>query len=331
MSSNGLVRVPPVLSAIPRLLSRGLGLDPSLMISGLMLLSSVASSYFVWRPVLAWLEGCVSSDITVDSHDAVYASVKGWLEKQRVSRESRSLQVAKVGMLGARVHDVVDLCDVEAVDGLTGQAVVPNRRSIRYEAAYGSRRFWHRGRLFRFDFEPSKGSGDVHAGQYLFARGPIAQKQEQIRISCFGRSTRPIKELMECHRQHLEQHASCTTVWRPSAPRCRGYGDGDWRSVATRPSRPMRTVIMEPAEKRRIIADIHHFLQPGTQQRYIDLGIPYRRGYLFYGPAGTGKTSAARPSRTPTLADLSLPARSPSPSPASSASTSSASRSATRR
>ena len=32
---------------------------------------------------------------------------------------------------------------------------------------------------------------------------------------------------------------------------------------------------------------------PATARWYANRGIPYRRGYLFHGPPGTGKTSLA--------------------------------------
>ncbi|KAK2020558.1 mitochondrial chaperone BCS1 [Colletotrichum zoysiae] len=43
--------------------------------------------------------------------------------------------------------------------------------------------------------------------------------------------------------------------------------------------------------KKELLADLGSFLQPGTAEWYLATGIPYRRGYLFDGPPGTGKTS----------------------------------------
>ena len=36
---------------------------------------------------------------------------------------------------------------------------------------------------------------------------------------------------------------------------------------------------------------MNEFLLPNTWKWYLDHGIPYRRGYLFSGPPGSGKTS----------------------------------------
>ncbi len=41
--------------------------------------------------------------------------------------------------------------------------------------------------------------------------------------------------------------------------------------------------------KERIVDDVKDFL--GRQKWYVDRGIPYRRGYLLYGPPGSGKSS----------------------------------------
>src|SRR6478735_3398718 len=64
-----------------------------------------------------------------------------------------------------------------------------------------------------------------------------------------------------------------------------------WQQVARRPIRPMRTVILEHEEKHDVLRDINEYLHPGTPKWYASRGIPLRRGYLFHGPPGTGKTS----------------------------------------
>jgi len=42
-----------------------------------------------------------------------------------------------------------------------------------------------------------------------------------------------------------------------------------------------------------VISDIESYIDPSTQAWYGARGIPYRRGYLFHGEPGTGKTSLA--------------------------------------
>ena len=53
----------------------------------------------------------------------------------------------------------------------------------------------------------------------------------------------------------------------------------------------MSTVILDPEQKALIRQDINEFLHPLSTSWYATRGIPYRRGYLFHGPPGTGKTS----------------------------------------
>jgi len=65
----------------------------------------------------------------------------------------------------------------------------------------------------------------------------------------------------------------------------------NWTQVAVRPVRPMKTVVLDQNQKRQILADMNEYLHPATPRWYANRGIPLRRGYLFHGPPGTGKTS----------------------------------------
>lgn len=56
-----------------------------------------------------------------------------------------------------------------------------------------------------------------------------------------------------------------------------------------RTKRPLASVVLDRDVKEHIVADVRDFMQ--RQHWYVDRGIPYRRGYLLYGPPGSGKTS----------------------------------------
>ncbi|KAF2503119.1 P-loop containing nucleoside triphosphate hydrolase protein, partial [Lophium mytilinum] len=58
-----------------------------------------------------------------------------------------------------------------------------------------------------------------------------------------------------------------------------------------KPDRPLDTIDMDETLKAALVEDLHGYLHPTARRSYGRRGIPYRRGYLFHGPPGTGKTS----------------------------------------
>ena len=114
--------------------------------------------------------------------------------------------------------------------------------------------------------------------------GNVFTEDESISLTCIGRSTQPIKELIkETRDQYLDKGKACTVVRRPAPKEQRGRGRGVWHKVATRPSRPMETVVLEYTQKDAILSDINEYLHPSTPRWYANRGIPYRREYLFHG------------------------------------------------
>jgi chaperone BCS1 len=53
----------------------------------------------------------------------------------------------------------------------------------------------------------------------------------------------------------------------------------------------MKTVVLDQQQKIQVLVDMNEYLHPATPRWYANRGIPLRRGYLFHGPPGTGKTS----------------------------------------
>ncbi|KAJ2996038.1 hypothetical protein NUW58_g1105 [Xylaria curta] len=64
----------------------------------------------------------------------------------------------------------------------------------------------------------------------------------------------------------------------------------DWVPLGVpRRKRPLASVVLDEGVKENIVNDARDFL--ARRQWYVDRGIPYRRGYLLYGPPGSGKSS----------------------------------------
>ncbi|XP_078083902.1 mitochondrial chaperone BCS1 isoform X2 [Mustelus asterias] len=64
----------------------------------------------------------------------------------------------------------------------------------------------------------------------------------------------------------------------------------EWRPFGfPRRRRPLSSVMLEKGISEKIVQDVKDFI--GNPKWYTDRGIPYRRGYLLYGPPGCGKSS----------------------------------------
>lgn len=108
--------------------------------------------------------------------------------------------------------------------------------------------------------------------------------EEEIVISCIGRSPGILRELLdECRVEYLKLLQRKTPIFEPSQAR--------WKMTGARDIRPLSTVVMDERQKTALVRDIEEFLDPRTRKWYNCRGIPYRRGFLFHGPPGTGKSS----------------------------------------
>jgi len=64
-----------------------------------------------------------------------------------------------------------------------------------------------------------------------------------------------------------------------------------WQARVICPARPLHTVVLEQDTKDKLLEDMQEFMGPDARQWYKEHGIQHKRGYLFHGVPGTGKTS----------------------------------------
>ncbi|MCJ1486485.1 hypothetical protein MMC06_006662 [Schaereria dolodes] len=289
LPANILEAFIPGYSVISRFLLEVLGFDVTLVVSVCFLgFGLVTSIRFFWKHAYTWFETYFMSFISIDSDDDIYEHIMDWLAEQKVSKESRALN-AKTGTPNAwdadGEFDFDDDDDAEDDGTLLNFSHWDAKIPPKFQPYFGRHRFFHNGRFFEFNRE-------TRQTMYTGWGASVFQHEEIIKLTCVGRSTQPIKDLIQvCQDRYFNKESSRTIVRRPATKEMRSRGRNPWTKVATRPSRPMDTVVLDHDQKQRVLSDINEYLHPATPRWYANRGIPYRRGYLFHGPPGTGKTS----------------------------------------
>jgi len=135
----------------------------------------------------------------------------------------------------------------------------------------------------RWDGASSGSTPDEYAG--------APEGDEPLVVMCLGRSVQPIKRFLEMVRDFAEkQRESFVTI---RASKGESY-DPDWNTTILRPMRDMETVHFDEKVRDELLKDIRTYLDVNTRKFYNSRGIPYRRGYLFHGPPGTGKSTLSQ-------------------------------------
>ncbi|KAJ3276920.1 hypothetical protein HK104_003582 [Borealophlyctis nickersoniae] len=112
--------------------------------------------------------------------------------------------------------------------------------------------------------------------------GAAFPSAERITINTFG-SRSVLESLVKvAQKHHLQKDANRTIIYVADQ-----YGN--WRRTRSKPVRPLSTVVLEGDTKDMVLRDAQEFMN--SENWYTDRGIPYRRGLLFHGKPGTGKTS----------------------------------------
>lgn len=291
LPTNILEAVVPGYSLVSRFILEIFGFDISLVVSVFALIFGLVTAFNIsYRHIYAQVEEYLTASITVDAYDDIYDHVLSWLSEQNVSKKTRSLRVRspRDGLWDSSSDGFPDAMMLDSLnegDGIFNFSKWEANVPPRFEPHDRSEWFWHRGNYFRF----SRTRNMVFGGSMF---GRAFSEDEKLKLTVFGRSTQPIKALItEARDRHMLKEKSKTTVRRPALKEQRQRGRHAWSKVATRPSRPIETVVLDTEQKTRILVDINEYLHPATPRWYANRGIPYRRGYLFHGPPGTGKTS----------------------------------------
>lgn len=285
---NILEALIPGYSLISRYASAYLGIDVSIFVTiGIIMLGVSKGGQYVYRQLERIFEYTLMSSVYIDEHDDLFDMVMAWLAAHQESTSRNRKMRAKTAR-GAKADDAYDASSDDALDanGMFNFAKWSARTPPRFEPYYGRQFVWHNGQIFWF-----KRSRRPNEGQRLQVSFGNVAEDDIIQLDCVGRSIEPIKVLLRTIRVWTLTRTMGTTTIRHPTPKDRARFGGTWSKTSSRPSRPMDTVILDAEQKQMIINDMNEYLHPASPKWYATRGIPYRRGYLFHGPPGTGKTS----------------------------------------
>ncbi|CAG8692233.1 17567_t:CDS:2 [Dentiscutata erythropus] len=106
---------------------------------------------------------------------------------------------------------------------------------------------------------------------------------ETVTLTTISRDRHIFTDLLrEAQELALAQQEGKTVIYTSWGPEWRPFG-------LPRKRRLLDSVILDQGVKERIVKDVKDFINNGNW--YNERGIPYRRGYLLYGPPGSGKSS----------------------------------------
>jgi len=276
----------PGYGLFSRYIASTLGIDISIFVSiGLIILAVTKGGKYLFQQAENVFRDLFMSSVYIDEHDDLFDMVMAWLAEHQGSASRRSVR-AKT-QKGSQA-DTLDNSPKDALNdnGMFDYNKWSARTPPRFEPYYGRHMLWHKGRLLFF-----RRSQKPNMGQRVQIQFGYSPDDDVIQLDCVGRSTEPIRDLLATIKTWSIGRLRNTTTIRHPTPKDRARYGGAWSKTSSRPSRPMDTVILDAEQKAGIIKDMNEYLHPSSPRWYATRGIPYRRGYLFHGPPGTGKTS----------------------------------------
>ncbi|QLF83397.1 AAA-ATPase [Rhodococcus phage NiceHouse] len=213
------------------------------------------SLWSIGRSLKNWHEERNSYTITIDSEEYLYNAVQSWLLENLPEKRQSVLAVRSIW-------------DDEADNGT---------RKIRYSYDGGQEKtFYYKGHRVKFSVQQPRASED--AGHYTVN---LAKNLSITTFSEDGQKAVLAKIADIAATMYRSEPTVYVLTWSKSR----------W-TYQTTPLRELESVVLADGQAEQIVKDLENFLD--SEKSYVNKGIPWHRGMMFYGPPGSGKTSLCK-------------------------------------
>jgi chaperone BCS1 len=224
-----------------------------------------------------WVRGRFTRTITIMNDDPLFDYVTYWLDSQERFRRSRFLKATTQ----LRLEQVGNNSGPSSVESSAPRK--KQQMKVFFSPSNGQHFFKYRDVLVSIG-RPDNGKASAPGGAGEAQVGRFTRKEESYVLTALGKNDGSalkalVQEIIEFGTEETEGVRLYFSVW------------GHWSSNGYSRMRPLNTVVLPAGTAEAVLEDMRGFR--AQEQWYKDLGIPWHKGYLFYGLAGTGKTSLA--------------------------------------
>ncbi|GLA60332.1 hypothetical protein AtubIFM54640_000781 [Aspergillus tubingensis] len=286
LASSGHLTGADIISPFLDMIRNTLHLDPLIVVNfGLLIIGIITSLRSAGNIVYGYAAKTCLSTVHVKVDDPLYHDIIRWMA-DHVFQHRNFLSVLAHTANNSNTRRITRLSRMQETMHING-TLPPCEEDARRSSI--ELKPFHVSRLFGFN---QTWVYFCHSPSSLNYSNPLMHREDNthLTLQCLSLSLSPLRSFLEEVRAYSCKASESTISIYRTQP---FYRDIRWMPIATRPLRDISTIILNENKKQRILQDISKYLHPRSRQWFANHGIPYRRGYLFSGPPGTGKTSLA--------------------------------------